>query len=159
MANSNDDRPPVRDEGVPKPEAPYRAGGKQQGTRATRKNALMDAGTIGYTPGHDGPGRGSSAQAGYVHEAPRESGMSGPIQYGVQQAAPRPRPMPREIPVHTQSTHFGNITRYLDGHSEVHRERPGLVEMMNHPDTHPDDKEALRQEIVHRDLLRSHRYW
>ena len=61
---------PVMDEGLPKPEVPFRAGGKEQGSLATRKTALSDTGSIGYVPGHEGSGRGSSLRAGYVHEAP-----------------------------------------------------------------------------------------
>jgi hypothetical protein len=67
--------------------------------------------------------------------------------------------MPREIAVHSETTRFGNVTRYLDGHSEVHRERPGLVELMNHPDTHPDMKSDIADEIKHRDAVQNHRWW
>jgi hypothetical protein len=67
--------------------------------------------------------------------------------------------MPREIPVHSQTTHTGTIVRFLDGHSEIHRERPGLVELLGSPHVHPDDKEAIRTEITHRDAIHNHRYW
>jgi hypothetical protein len=157
-SNHSEQQKPVRDDGAPYKDVPYRAGGKQQGDLSTRKNSLMDTGTIGYVPGHSGTGRGSSAAAGYVEEAPRESAR-GPMQFGVARPAERPRPAPREIPVHTQTTRFGNLTRFLDGHSEVVRERPGLVEMANHPDTPPDDRAALNQEIAHRDAVQNHRYW
>jgi hypothetical protein len=156
--NYHQEQRPLRDEAVPLPREGYKAGGKDQGDPRTRKNATLNTGTIGYVPGHSGTGRGSSAQAGGVDEVPRESAR-GPMQYGVARPAERPRPMPREIPVQSQTTRFGNLTRFLDGHSEVVRERPGLVEMANHPDTPPDDRAALNQEIAHRDAVQNHRYW
>jgi hypothetical protein len=148
---------PLRDEGVPPvPRAGYKAGAEDQGELASRKNDLLNTGTIGYVPGNSGTGRHSSMRGGSVEERPSGKG-GGPVQYGVIRSASR-KPMPREIPVHAQTTRFGNVTRYLDGHSEIHRERPGLVEIMNHPSTHPDDKELLRQEIAHRDAINTHRY-
>ena len=42
---------------------------------------------------------------------------------------------------------MGNIVRYLDGHTEIHRERPELVELLGNPHLHPDDKDEIRQEI------------
>jgi hypothetical protein len=149
---------PVRDDGLAPREVPYRAGGRQQGDLASRKQSLLDSGPgTGYVPGHGGSGRGSSAQAGFVHEEPPQSGKhpdDDELEY-----TSRPRPMPREIPVHTQTTHMGTIVRFLDGHSEVHRERLGLVEQMNDPDMHPDDREDIRTEIAHRDAINNHRYW
>jgi hypothetical protein len=156
-SNHNEQEKPVRDDGLAPRKVPFRAGGKQQGTPATRKASLLDSGPgLGYVPGSGSTG--SNARAGGVDEAPRESAR-GPMQYGVARPAERPRPMPREIPVQTQTTHFGNITRYLDGHSEITRERPGLVEMMNNPDTHPDDKRDIQTEITHRDAINNHKYW
>ncbi len=149
MASYNKQEKPVRDDGLAPRDIPYRAGGKQQGSLAGRKNALLGTGPVGYLPGRAGQG------AGLVDVAPRQAGpVPGfdDMEYG-------PRPMPREIPVHTQSTHFGNVTRYLDGHSEIHRERPGLAELLGNPHVHPDDKEDIRAEIAHRDAVHNHRYW
>jgi hypothetical protein len=144
---------PVLDSGKPRGPrpVPYRAGGPQ-GELSDRKNALMNTGTTGYVPGHGGTGHGSSAQAGHVQEASLTSSGDDELEAGR-------RPMPREIPVHSQTTHFGNITRYLDGHSEIHRERPGLVELMNHPSTPDDMRGDIADEIVHRDAVHNHRYW
>jgi hypothetical protein len=143
---------PVQDSGASKPAVPFRAGGKNQGDLATRKAALSDTGSIGHVPGHRGTGYGSSAQAGHVHEAPVTPS-------GDDELEAARRPMPREIAVQSQTTHFGNITRYLDGHSEIHRDRPGLVELLGNPHVHPDDKEAIQMEITHRDAIHNHRYW
>jgi hypothetical protein len=158
MAQQDEDRP-VRDDGLAPRETPFFRGQKYQGDLSTRKKALLDGGPgLGHIPGHGGTLRGSSLHAGGVQEA--TAGREAPANIG---GGPRTstgrRPMPREIPVHTQSTHFGNVTRYLDGHSEVHYERPELVREMTHPDTHPEDAEALRQEIAHRDAVHTHRYW
>jgi hypothetical protein len=155
---SKDSKRPVRDAGLPKPMVPYRAGGKDQGDRATRKNALADTGTIGYVPGDDSDIRGSSLYAGGVHESRRKSGP--PAAYGV----PEPddddrRPMPRDQPVSSQPTHVGNIVRFLDGHSELHRERPALVRYLNDPETPDHAKQSVRDEITFRDALHNHRYW
>jgi hypothetical protein len=148
---------PVQDLGVPKPEVPYRAGGKEQGDLANRKAALSDAGSIGYVPGHAGTGRGSSLRAGYVHEAP-VTPAARPAVGELEPLAMR-RPMPRETPVSSTPGHTGSYVRYLDGHTEVHRERPELVEMMNSPYTHPDDREDIRQELADRDAIHNHKYW
>jgi len=154
---TTNDKRAVQDLGLPKPAVPYRAGGKQQGTPATRKSALSDTGTIGFVPGHQGTGPGSTLRAGGVHEAPRPSGRvsdDDELEYGPQAR----RAMPREIEVSSTATHFGNLTRYLDGHSEVRRQRPGLVAMLNDPgmaDHHGD----IRDEIAHRDSINLHRYW
>jgi hypothetical protein len=157
----NEDRP-VRDEGIaPLPrKVPYRAGRKQQGELSTRKEDLLNTGAIGHVPGHDYTLRGSSLRAGGVEEA--WASKQAPIAPG----GPRPdngrrRHMPREIPVHTQTTHFGNITRYLDGHSEVHRDRPELVAYHNslHPEDDADERAEVAAEIAHRDAIHMHKYW
>lgn len=149
----------VSDDGLAPREVPFYAGQKYQGTSATRKGELLDGGPgLGHIPGHNGTLRGSSLHAGSVYEASPARQAPANIGGGLQASTGR-RPMPREIPVHTQSTHWGNVTRYLDGHSEVHYERPELVREMNHPDTHPEDAEALRMEIAHRDAVHTHRYW
>jgi hypothetical protein len=143
----NDDKP-VQDLGVPKPDVAFRAGGKDQGDVATRKTALSDSGTIGFIA--RGAGR-----AGYVHEAPQKSGKVpgfADLEYG-------PRPMPREIPVSSAPGHTGSYVRFLDGHTEVHRERPGLVEEMNDPYTSDDDREDIKQEISDRDEIHKHEWW
>lgn len=149
---------PVQDLGVPKPEVPFRAGGKGQGSLATRKTALSDSGSIGYVPGHEGTGRGSSLRAGYVREAPVPPARPGVPGDELVPLAMR-RPMPREQMVSSTPGHTGAIVRFLDGHSEVHRERPELVAEMNDPYTHPDGREAARQEIAHRDAIHNHKYW
>lgn len=154
---ATNDKRPVMDEGVPKPAVPFRAGGKNRGDLATRKTALSDTGSIGYVPGHEGSGRGSSLRAGYVHEAP-VTPAARPAVGELQPLAMR-RPMPREQMVSSTPGHTGAIVRFLDGHSEIHRERPELVAEMNDPYTHPDDREAARQEIAHRDAIHSHKYW
>jgi hypothetical protein len=139
---------PVQDLGMPKPEVPYRAGGKDQGNLATRKAALSDAGTIGFTP--RGTGRAS-----YVHEAPQKSGHH-PDDPELEYAS---RPLPREQAVSSTPGHAGALVRFADGHTEVHRERPDLVGLLGNPHVHPDDKDEIRQEIAMRDSLHSHRYW
>jgi hypothetical protein len=147
MMAKNDDKP-VQDLGVPKPEVRFRAGGKDQGDLATRKTALSDTGTIGFIA------RGSG-RAGYVHEARPQSGKVP----GFDDLEYAPRPMPRDQPVSSAPGHTGSYVRYLDGHTEVHRERPGLVEEMNDPYTHPDDKADIADEIKFRDSIHNHRYW
>ena len=157
MASYHEEDRPVLDTGLAPSDVPYRAGGRDQGSLAGRKTALLGTGTVGYLPGREGQGPKSFTRAGYVHEAPQETGFvpgSDELEY-----APNFRPRPRDVPVHTQTTHFGSVTRFLDGHSEVHRERGSLVELMNHPSTDPDIREALRQEIAHRDAVHLHRYW
>lgn len=147
------DSRPVLDNGKPRGPrpVPYRAGGPQ-GELQDRKNKLMHTGSTGYVPGYGSTGYGSSAQAGHVHEAPlRPSGDD--------ELESARSPMPREIPVHSRPTHTGNIVRFLDGHSEIRRERPGLVEDMNNPHIHPDDKKDIQTEIVHRDAIHNHKYW
>jgi hypothetical protein len=144
------DKRPVMDEGEPYRERPFHAGGPQ-GELAGRKSALLSTGSTGFLPGRPG----SLERAGHVYEAPQKSGKVpgfDDLEYG-------PSPHPREIPVHSQTTHMGSIVRYLDGHSEIYRERPGLVEMMNHPATHPDDAEDIRQEIADRDEINKHEFW
>ena len=143
---------PAQDLGVPKPAVPFRAGGKDQGDLPTRKNALSDAGSIGYVPGHAGTGRGSSLRAGGVHEAP----VAPVDDYELEAAR---RPMPRQQPVSSTPTHTGAIVRFADGHSEIHRERPELVELAGNPHVHPDDRDEIRQEIAMRDSLHNHKYW
>lgn len=144
------DKRPVMDEGVPYRERPFTAGGPQ-GELSGRKAGLMNTGTPGFLPGQRG---GSIERPGYVHEAPQKSGRvpgDDDLEYG-------PRPHPREIPVHSQATHTGTIVRFLDGHSEIHRERPGLVEDLKNPhmaDYHDD----IRDEIAHRDAVHNHKYW
>jgi hypothetical protein len=153
---TTNDKRAVQDLGLPKPEIPFRAGGKQQGTPATRKRALHDAGTIGFVPGHQGTGPGSMAQAGSVHEARQPSGKvpgDDELEY-----APQRRLMPREQEVSRTPGHTGAIVRFLDGHSEIHRERPGLIEMLNDPGMaqHHGD---IKNEIAMRDSVHNHRYW
>lgn len=141
---------PVMDEGVPYRERPYTAGGKQQGDLSGRKRDLLSTGTIGHTPG-----RGYRPDM-HMQETPQKTGRvpgSDDMEY-----APKARPTPREIPVQTHTTHFGNITRYLDGHSEVHRDRPGLAAMLNDPDM-SDYHADIRSEIANRDAIHSHRFW
>jgi hypothetical protein len=150
-----DDKRPVQDLGVPKPEVPFRAGGKDQGDLASRKRALSDTGTIGFVPGNSGTGRRSTLRAGGVHEASHPAGRVP----GDDELVQARRPMPRQQPVYETPGHTGTLTRYLDGHTEVHRERPELVEAMNHPDTHPDEREDIRQEIAHRDSIHLHKFW
>lgn len=158
MASNSKDKP-VRNKGVPYKDVPYRAGGKQQGTPATRKNELLGAGPgTGFTPGHDGTGPRSSARSGYVEESPRESSR-GPMEFGVARPAERPRPMPKDIPVQSTTTHQGNIVRFLDGHSEIRRERGYLTGLLNNPEIHPDDKRDIQMEITHRDAINNHKYW
>lgn len=153
---ATNDKRPVMDEGEPYRRRPYTAGGPQ-GDLAGRKNALMNTGTIGYLPGHEGQGPGSFVQSGHVHEVPH---AAGPVAgFDDLEYAANPRPHPREIPVHSQESHFGNVTRYLDGHSEVVRERPGLVAELNDPETHPADKAWIKDEIARRDAVHLHRYW
>lgn len=154
---ATNDKRPVMDTGEPYRKRPYTAGG-QQGELSSRKTALLATGTIGYVPGHDEEGRGSSATAGYVHEAPPKSGPVPGDDDGLEYAGTR-RPMPREQPVHSYPSHTGTIVRYLDGHSEIHRERPGLVELLGNPHVHPGDKEDIRAEIAHRDAVNNHKYW
>lgn len=146
------DMPPVRDEGVPYHEVPYRAGGPQ-GSLPDRKSALLNAGPgTGHLPGSPGTGN-----PGYAYEAPQRSGR---VRDDPElECAPRFRSMLRDMPVHTQTTHFGNVVRYLDGHSEVYRERPGLVELLSNPGIHPDHKEGIRQEIAYRDAIHNHEFW
>src|ERR1700730_10996949 len=98
MGNYGEERRPLHDEAVPLPRKGIKAGAADQGKLASRKNEILNTGTIGFVPGHGGSGRGSSSQAGGVDEAHRESAR-GPMQYGVARPAERPRPMPREIPV------------------------------------------------------------
>lgn len=143
---------PVQDLGVPKPAVPFRAGGQEQGSLATRKTALSDTGTIGHVPGHAGTGRGSSLRAGGVHEAP-----VAPVDDDELEAARRP--MPRQQPVSSTPGHAGAFVRFADGHSEIHRERPELVELLGSEHVHPDDKDEIRQEIAHRDSVHLHKYW
>ena len=148
--------PPAQDLGLSKPVVPFRAGGKQQ---VSRKRELTDSGSVGYVPGHSGEGPGSSLRAGHVHEAPAKSGPvhgSSDLMYDDEDNR---RPMPRDVPVHAQTTHMGSIVRFLDGHSEIMRSRPHLVAKMNDPDTHPDDREQIQMEIAHRDAINNHKYW
>jgi len=156
MAKNNK---PVADEGAlpgPRP-TPFHAGG-DQGELAGRKTALMNTGRIGYVPGHEGTGRGSSAHAGHIHEQPPRRGESGGFGELVRDDADR-RPMPRRVPVSDTPTHTGVIRRYLDGHSEIHRERPGLVEQLRDPETPDHARQSIRDEITMRDSLHNHRYW
>ena len=141
---ASDNKRPVQDEGEPYRERPFHVGGSQ-GELSARKNALMNTGSTGFIP--RGTGR-----AGHVHEAPPPPRTPG------DELEPGPRPHPREIPVHSQTTHMGNIVRYLDGHTEIHRERPELVELLGNPHLHPDDKDEIRQEIAHRDAIHLHKY-
>ena len=90
---------------------------QNQGDLATRKTRLSDTGSIGYVPGHAGHRNRQRFVLADVPEAPLT-----PTGYGELEAARRP--MPREQPVSSTPTHTGNIVRFLDGHSEVHRERP-----------------------------------
>jgi hypothetical protein len=145
---------PVQDDGERLPRnRPYHAGGPQ-GNIADRKNALLNtgAGAAGLM--------GRAKQNGHVYEAPLKPQPTGPVpgsddlEYG----PPQPRPHPGEIEVQRQLTHAGTLTRYLDGHSEIHRDRPRLVEMLKDPDlshVHHD----IRDEITARDVLHTHRYW
>ena len=142
------DKRPVRDTGEPYRTRPYTAGGTQ-GSPAERKTALMSTGTTGYIPGR------SDSAGGFAYEAPEPTGPvpgSDELEYG-------PRPRLRDIPVHSWPGHTGSFVRYLDGHTEVHRERPGLVEMMHDPDTHPDDKQDIADEIADRDDIHKHTFW
>jgi hypothetical protein len=157
--NYNEQDRPVQDLGLRKPVVPYRAGGKDQGDLATRKRSLTDSGTIGFIPGHAGEGPGSSLRAGGVHEEPPGRGASAAAYGEMVPDDDDRRPMPRDVPVHAQTTHMGNIVRFLDGHSEIVRSRPHLVAKMNDPDTHPDDREQIKMEIAHRDAINNHRYW
>jgi hypothetical protein len=139
---------PVQDLGVPKPKVPFRAGGKRQ---VTSKAELFDTGTVGFTPG-----------SGYrpdmhMEEAPQQTGRvpgSGDLEY-----APQARPHPRDIPVYDTPSHGGTIRRFLDGHSEIHRARPELVELANNPHVHPDDRKDAQAEIAYRDALHTHKFW
>ena len=107
----------------------------------------MDTGTIGYVPGHAGTGRGSSLRAGGVHEAPVRPRCD------ADELGAARRPMPRQQPVSSKPAHTGAIVRFADGHSEIHRERPGLVELAGNPHVHPDDRDEIRQEIAMRDEI------
>ena len=139
------DNRPVMDEGEPYQARPYRAGGSQ-GNLAGRKAALLNTGTTGFRPG--------SRRDAYAYEAPQKSGPvpgSDDLEYA-------PRPHPRDIPVSSQTTHMGNVVRFLDGHSEIHRERPGLAGMLNDPNlAHLHDD--IRDEITYRDAVHNHKYW
>jgi hypothetical protein len=153
---ASDNKRLVQDAGMPKPEVPFRAGGRDQGDLANRKAALSDTGSVGYVPGHEGSGRGSSLRAGYVHEAPVPP--AGPAVGELVPLGGR-RPMPRETPVSTTPGHTGSFVRFLDGHTEIHRERPGLLEEMNSPHTDPADAEDIRAEIADRDEIHRHEFW
>jgi hypothetical protein len=136
---------------------PYRAGGRDQGTPATRKAALSDTGTIGFLPGREGQGKKSFVQSGYVHEVPHKAG---PVPgFDDLEYAANPRPRPRDTPVHAYPIHYGTAVRHLDGSTRIVRERPGLVEQMNDPHTHPDDREDIRDEITRRDAVNLHKFW
>lgn len=156
----NEDRP-VRDDGLaPGETTPFYAGQQYQATPATRKAELLYSGSrIGFVPGHGGTRRGSTLRAGGVLEAslPDTSATS----FGKSSAGLTRRPMPREVPIHRipGPGGVGSLVRFLDGHTEHHLDRPGLLEEMNDPDAHPDDREAARMEIEHRDSLNGHRYW
>lgn len=144
-------------------EAPYRAGGAQQGDLSSRKTDLLNTGTIGHVPGHDYTLRGSSLRAGGVEEA--WANKQAPIAPG----GPRPgngprRPMPRDVEVYRiDAPGGGSFVRHLDGHTTHERDRPGLVEYMNSLD--PDDPEEadehahMRNHIQAEDDYRGHKLW
>jgi len=158
MANSNyhEENRPVRDLGVPPvPRSRPKAGAGNQGDARTRKNDLLNTGTVGHVPGNSGTGRRSSARAGYVEETAPKS--TGPIRFGVVQDAAR-RPMPREIPMYSEPTHTGTRVRFLDGHTEIHFDRPRLVEDLNDPDM-ADYHDDIRNEVTARDAFHGHRFW
>jgi len=144
---SSDKRRPVQDLGLPKPAVPFHAGGRQQ---VNHKSELADTGSIGYTP------RGTGA-AGHVHDVLSQDQHGRHPEDDELELAPRP--LPREQPVSETPTHMGNYVRFLDGHSELHRARPGLVALMNHPSTSEEDRADIRQEIADRDAIHNHRYW
>jgi hypothetical protein len=134
---------PVQDSGLPKPVVPYHAGSKKQ---VTSKAELADTGTVGY----------ATADAPHVHTTAGPTGRhpdDDELEY-----APQRRLMPKDIPVSSTPGHTGAIVRFLDGHSEIHRERPGLVEMLNDPGMaqHHGD---IKNEIAMRDSVHNHRYW
>jgi hypothetical protein len=142
-------RPTADQQGIAQ-DRPFTAGGKDQGRLATRKISLLGTGT----PGHIR----NEQRDPYTHEAPdqptgRVVGIPG------WEYADEPRTPIRETPVRRQTTHTGTIVRYLDGHSEIHHERAGLVAEMNHPSTDPDTREDIRDEIAHRDAIHLHRWW
>ena len=109
----------------------------------------MNTGSTGFLPGRPG----SLERAGHVHEAPPPPPTPG------DELEPGPRPHPRDIPVHSYPTHTGTIVRHLDGSSRIYRDRPALLEEMNHPSTHPEDRKAIQDEITYRDAIHNHKYW
>jgi hypothetical protein len=161
MAQQNDKRP-VRDDGLAPREVPYRAGQKNQ---ATSKDSLLSGGPgTGFVPGHDYTLRGSSLRAGGVEED--WASKQAPIAPG----GPRPgngprRPMPREIPVYSTPAPGGTgvFVRHLDGHTELQRERPALQQYHDSLDPNDEDEAGERAsvaaEIAHRDAVWTHKYW
>jgi hypothetical protein len=155
MANN---KRPVMDSGEPYREVPYRAGQKNQGSLSTRKGDLLGAGPgTGFLPGGQGQGKRSFVQSGYVHEVPHKAG---PVPgFDDLEYAPNPRPRPRDIPVSSTPIHYGTAVRHLDGSTRIVRERPELVELMNHPSTSPADRADLKEEIARRDAVNLHKWW
>lgn len=141
----NENRP-VADSGIaPVPrEAPYRAGGKQQDDLSTRKEDLLHTQGVGHVPGRaDSPRLADQ----YVmdHQPYKRPGRE---MRGVAQAGPRP--LPREVPVYSIPAPggTGRFTRYADGHTEHHRERPGMIEYLR--SLNPDDPDEADE---HADVL------
>lgn len=142
-------RPNADEYGMPQ-EKPYSAGGKGQGDLANRKVYLLSTGTRGFIPHepsdpftHINPDRPTGRVVGtvgweYSHEGPT------PI---------------RETPVHQFVTHGGTVTRFLDGHSEVHSERRKMLAQANHPNTHPDTRDDILDEVDDADEEHGHRNW
>jgi hypothetical protein len=157
MANSNNR--PVADSGIaPVPrEAPYRAGGKQQGDLSTRKEDLLNTGTIGHVPG-----RADSPKLADMYVQDR-------VPYkrpGYKSSGPQagPRPLPSEVELYRMDAPGGgSFVRHLDGRTTHERDRPSLVEYHNSLDpSDPDDADeraSVAAEISNRDAIWGHRYW
>lgn len=159
MAQKEHEDRPVRDDGLAPREVPFYAGQQYQATTATRKNALLSGGPgTGYIPGRaDSPKLGDMyVQDRVPYERPR-------YRTGVAQAGPRP--LPREVPVYSIPAPggTGRFTRYADGHTEHHRERPGMIEYLhslnpNDPDEADEHADVLGQ-VQAADETWGHKFW
>jgi hypothetical protein len=156
MAQQDEPKRPVLDTGLAPGETPFYAGQSYQATPATRKAELLHSGSrTGFVPGGaDSPKLANMyVQDRQPYKRPGYK-SSGP------QAGPRPLPREREV-YRIDAPGGGSLVRYMDGHTEHHRERPGLVEYMNslHPEHDADERADVAAEIANRDAIWTHKYW
>jgi hypothetical protein len=142
-------RPTADQAGMPQ-EKPFTAGGANQGSLASRKAYLLSTGG----PGHIRSERHDPYT--YINPDQPTGRVIGTVGWEYSNEPPTPL---RQTPVHEHVTHAGTITRFLDGHSEIHSRRRAMVNEMNHPNTHPDTREDIRDEIEEADQEHGHRNW